>query len=118
MIENYTQYRTTKRQADEFRKRLLERDPGPSPGVDPVVHAAVRVAFASQLDDLEAELTAYEDGRDADVFLFAERTALLLDCLRNYDYASHPVDLGGAMRLVPEVAELLAKVRARLPRPG
>jgi hypothetical protein len=58
------------------------------------------------------------DEHEADVFLFAERTALLLACLRNYECSGQPVDLGGAYRLLPEVAELLARVRERLPRPG
>jgi hypothetical protein len=58
------------------------------------------------------------DEREIEVLEFAERTALLLACLRNYERSGQPVDLGGAYRLLPEVAQLLAKVRDRLPRPG
>lgn len=58
------------------------------------------------------------DEREIEVFEFAGRTALLLACLRNYRRGQDPVDLDGALRLEPEVAELLARVRERLPRPG
>jgi hypothetical protein len=58
------------------------------------------------------------DEREAEVLLFAERVGLLLACLHNYERSGQPVDLGGAYRLLPEVADLLARVRERLPRPG
>jgi hypothetical protein len=58
------------------------------------------------------------DEREIEVLEFAERVGLLLGCLRNYECSGQPVDLGGAYRLLPEVAELLARVRGRLPRPG
>jgi hypothetical protein len=58
------------------------------------------------------------DERETEVLEFAERVGLMLSCLRNYERSGQPVDLGGAYRLLPEVAELLARVRERLPRPG
>jgi hypothetical protein len=52
------------------------------------------------------------------MFLLAERTGLLLGCLRNFKRHGDPRDLDGALELEPEVALLLARVREFLPRPG
>lgn len=62
--------------------------------------------------------TALTTEQATDLFEFTERTALLLACLRNYTHTGHAIALDAALRLQPEVAGLLAKVRAFLPSCG
>jgi hypothetical protein len=57
------------------------------------------------------------DEKDLRAFLLAEKTALLLACLRNYRRFGQRVDLQGAMDLEPEVSRLVDDVRDALPRP-
>jgi hypothetical protein len=52
------------------------------------------------------------------MFLLAERTGLLLGCLRNFKRNGDPCDLDEALELEPEVSLLLARVREFLPRQG
>jgi len=48
------------------------------------------------------------------IFEFAEQTALLLGCLRNYRRCGFPIDLDGGLQLEPQVSDLLDQVRAKL----
>lgn len=61
MIRNDRQYRITKAQAEEFERALRKLEQAPAaPDVHPLIADAQRAATQSQLDDLRAELAAYE----------------------------------------------------------
>lgn len=64
----------------------------------------------------EAEAAPTEARADLreDVFEFAERTAVLLGGLRNYERARLGIDLDGVLLMLPEVMELLDKIRTPL----
>jgi hypothetical protein len=94
------------------------------------VHGACCCKSRDDLNDLQCPLhspysthgetptdTTPLDENGMKVLLLAEQVGLLLGCLRNYRRAGHEVDLQGALDLEPEVARLLAEVRAMLPRP-
>lgn len=54
------------------------------------------------------------DEWDEQVFALAERTAMLLGCLRSYRNLDDQPSLDAALRLEPEVMALLTPVRDRL----
>jgi len=63
MIANERQYRISKNAADRFREALssLDKEPHPIPGVHPKFMQAQRTALQSQLDELLADIAAYEN---------------------------------------------------------
>lgn len=69
MITNERQYKITRAEADKFRKTISELDPGAEnqSGIHPRLLQAQREALESQLADLIAELTEYEELKSADL---------------------------------------------------
>lgn len=90
--------------------RMVERERALSG--DPSLSLERRQVICGELKD---RLGVSAD-RENLLFEFAEQTALLLACLRNYKRTRDHVDLAGALQLEPEVTGLLAKVRETLPR--
>jgi DNA-binding transcriptional regulator YiaG len=77
VITNERQYRITKAQLKRFEDDLVAHDARiPSADVDPLVHAAMRDALASEADELRTQLERYEQLRDGTI------TSRDLDSLR------------------------------------
>ena len=77
MITNERQYRITKAQLKRFEDDLAAHDArGPSANVDPLIHAGMRGALASEVEELRAQLQRYERLRDGAI------TGRELDSLR------------------------------------
>jgi transcriptional regulator with XRE-family HTH domain len=77
MIKNERQYRITKAQAERFENALAELSIGrqpPKDAVHPLIEKAQREALKSQLDDLNAEISAYEALRSGQQFVLAQES--------------------------------------------
>lgn len=62
MIENEREYQITRSQAENFERALAEMQarPAATPEIDPLVQQAITRGMQSQLEELRAEIVAYE----------------------------------------------------------
>ena len=67
MITNERQYKITRTQAGRFRQALAHLEKNPTEGIHPTLVKAERDALASQLEDLDEAINAYERLRSSDV---------------------------------------------------
>jgi transcriptional regulator with XRE-family HTH domain len=76
MIKNERQYRITKAQADRFENALAEMSSShkSKEAVHPLIEKAQREAVMSQLDDLNAQISAYDALRSGKQFVLARES--------------------------------------------
>ena len=67
MITNERQYKITRAQAERFRKTLADLERNPAEGIHPLVAKAERDGLASQLEELDTDVAAYEALKAMDV---------------------------------------------------
>jgi DNA-binding transcriptional regulator YiaG len=68
VITNERQYRITKAQLKRFEDDIAAHDTrSPGANVDPLIHATMRDALASEADELRAQLERYEQLRDGTI---------------------------------------------------
>ena len=76
MIKNERQYRITKAQAERFENALAEPSTGRQSreAVHPLIEKAQKEALKSQLDDLNAQISAYDALRSGEQFVLARES--------------------------------------------
>jgi len=98
---------TVDEMVDEMNRRLPSRQ---------VPVGAVQPDRPPEAQQQSHQLRTLDEPENWAMFLFVEKVAMLLGCIRNYKYAGHQVDLDGVLRLEPELAEMLVGVREQFPR--